>query len=303
MKLDPRRVLIFRTVARTGSVSAAARELGWTQPAVSQHLRALEDQIGTPVFLRGATGVTINEAGERLLRHADAIASALQSAEADLEELVSGAGTVRLAAFPSAMADFVPAAIGLLAERAPAIRVRVTELEPPEANAATAASDVDLSLVFEYADAADEVSLETVTLGFDPSFAVVPLGHPLASEESIALAQLRDEHWVAGCPRCRAHLESLASAAGFSPQIQHETDDFHASQALVARTGSVTLLSGLALNAHTRDDVRVMPVQDDRGRRVMLRYRAGAQSVPAVALAIAAIRDAAADYTSGSDRE
>ena len=220
MKLDPRRVLIFRTVARLGSVSAAARELGWTQPAVSQHLRALEQEVGAPVFLRGATGVTINEAGERLLKYADSIASAMQSAEADLEELVSGAGTVRLAAFPSAMADLVPAAIGLIAERWPGIRVRVTELEPPEANAATAASDVDIALVFEYADSPDEVTLSTVELGYDRSFAVLPLDHALAGVAELQLSQLQGEPWVAGCPRCRAHLEHLAQSAGFKPDVQ-----------------------------------------------------------------------------------
>ena len=90
MHLDPKRLLIFRTVAREGSVSAAARALGWTQPAVSQHLRALENEIGLPVMLRGASGITLNEAGERLLRYADTVAGALQAAETDLEELASG---------------------------------------------------------------------------------------------------------------------------------------------------------------------------------------------------------------------
>ena len=52
--MDPRRLLIFRDVARAGSISAAARELGWTQPAVSQHLRALERSAGCALLLRGA---------------------------------------------------------------------------------------------------------------------------------------------------------------------------------------------------------------------------------------------------------
>ena len=54
--MDPRRVLIFRTVVRAGSISAGARELGWTQPAVSQHLNALEREAGTSLLVRGAGG-------------------------------------------------------------------------------------------------------------------------------------------------------------------------------------------------------------------------------------------------------
>src|SRR6476620_7631863 len=63
VQLDPRRVLIFRTVVRFGSISAAARELGWTQPAVSQHLAALERAAGGPLLLRGPGGVRVTEAG------------------------------------------------------------------------------------------------------------------------------------------------------------------------------------------------------------------------------------------------
>ena len=58
--LDPRRVLICRAVARAGSISAAARELGWTQPAVSQHLARLERDVGGALLLRGAGGVRLH---------------------------------------------------------------------------------------------------------------------------------------------------------------------------------------------------------------------------------------------------
>lgn len=298
MKLDPRRVLIFRTVARAGSVSAAARELGWTQPAVSQHLRSLEDEVGTPLFVRYASGVVMNEAGERLLGYADSIAADLQSAENDLDELVSGAGTVRLAAFPSAMADLVPAVIGVLADNAPSIRVKVTELEPPEALAAITSSDIDVALVFEYQDSKDDVTLASVELGTDPSFAVLPLEHPLAQSETVPLAALQEEQWVAGCPRCRSHLESVARDAGFVPSVQYETDDFQAAQALVARTGAVTLLPALGLKVHKRPDVVALPVEDDRGRRLMLRYRSGAERVPAVRQVIDTLKEVADDYVS-----
>lgn len=51
--MDPRRLLTFRAVVRAGSISAGARELGWTQPAVSQQLAGLEREAGTPLLVRG----------------------------------------------------------------------------------------------------------------------------------------------------------------------------------------------------------------------------------------------------------
>ncbi|WP_460843676.1 LysR family transcriptional regulator, partial [Nocardioides marmoraquaticus] len=70
MVLDARRVLLFREVVRAGSLTAAARDLGWTQPAVSQHLQRLERDAGCPLLVRGPRGVTPTEAGRALLARA-----------------------------------------------------------------------------------------------------------------------------------------------------------------------------------------------------------------------------------------
>lgn len=73
--MDPKRILLFRTVARCGSMSAAARALRLTQSAVSQQLRLLERDAGSPLLVRSTRGVLLTEAGTLLLERADAIAS------------------------------------------------------------------------------------------------------------------------------------------------------------------------------------------------------------------------------------
>ncbi len=60
--MDSRRLLVFREVARAGSLAGAARVLGWTQPAVSQQVRRLEAEAGTPLVVREGRGVTLTEA-------------------------------------------------------------------------------------------------------------------------------------------------------------------------------------------------------------------------------------------------
>ena len=113
--MDPGRLLLFRTVARAGSLSAAARELATTQPAVSQQLRLLEREAGLPLALRGARGITLTEAGQRLLMRADEVAAHLHMADEELAGLAQlGAGRVRLVAFPSAAATLVPDALQAL---------------------------------------------------------------------------------------------------------------------------------------------------------------------------------------------
>ena len=61
--MDPRRLLVFREVARAGSLAGAARSLGWTQPAVSQHVRRLEADTGTPLVVRAGRGVVLRRGG------------------------------------------------------------------------------------------------------------------------------------------------------------------------------------------------------------------------------------------------
>ncbi|MGI8311202.1 LysR family transcriptional regulator [Saccharopolyspora hattusasensis] len=62
--MDAQRLLVFREIVQAGSLGAAARALGWTEPAVSQHLRRLERQAGTALVLRHSRGVALPEAGQ-----------------------------------------------------------------------------------------------------------------------------------------------------------------------------------------------------------------------------------------------
>ncbi|MGF7234411.1 MAG: LysR family transcriptional regulator, partial [Frankia sp.] len=155
--MDPRRLLVFREVAHAGSMSAAARSLGWTQPAVAQHIRRLERDTGVALLVRSGRGMAPTEAGRSLLAHADAVSARLSTADRDLAAFAHlRAGTVRLAAFPSASATLVPRALALLRERHPGVDVRLVEAEPPEARALLDDGEVDLAVGFRHSSRAAE---------------------------------------------------------------------------------------------------------------------------------------------------
>ncbi|GMA21415.1 LysR family transcriptional regulator [Arsenicicoccus piscis] len=283
--MDPRRLLIFRTVARAGSISAGARELGWTQPAVSQHLQALEREVGSALLVRGSGGVTLTEPGRALLAHADAVASRLQVAAAELADLAQlRAGTVRLAAFPSGAAVRVPPALERLRRIYPGVVVHLTEAEPPEALDAVRAGDVDVALVFGYDDdVAADTDLVLVPAGGDRSMLVLPREHQLATRRRPSLRALRSAEWIAGCERCRAHLLRSCAAAGFEPDVRHESDDYVVVQNLVAHGLGVSLLPRTALDAFQHPEVHVTAVEGVSPRQLYLAHRPGADAVPAVA--------------------
>lgn len=287
MGLDARRVLIFRDVARAGSISAAARQLGWTQPAVSQHLNRLERDCGSALLVRGAGGVSLTEAGAGLLQRADVIAAELHAGGEELAALADlRAGRVRLVAFPSAAATVVPDALAALAERHRDVEIGLDEQEPPEAMAAVLAGDADLALVFGYDGAPQGLgTLAWQRLLVEPVRLVVPLG----LERPVDLAALADEDWIGGCVRCRGHLVRVCEAAGFTPRIRHTTDDYVVVQNLVARGLGVTALPASALAAYRHPDVQVLALAGLGRRHVGIVHRPGAETVPATAALVAEI--------------
>ncbi|WP_206055665.1 LysR family transcriptional regulator [Nocardioides sp. GY 10127] len=285
MALDVRRLLILRAVLRAGSLTAAARELGWTQPAVSQHLRHLEREAGVPLLLRGPAGVSPTEAGFVLLARADAVAAELHAAEEEVSALAGlRAGRVRLQAFPSAAATLVPAAVGALAEAHPGIAVGLEEAEPDTALPAVLAGDADLALAFGYDGPPSDLSgLAWRPLLVEPVLLVLPPG----TSAPPGLAALREEPWIGGCVRCRGHLVDACRTAGFDPHLRHTTDDYVVVQNLVARGLGVTALPASALAAHRHPDVVAVPLAELGLRHVGLALRPGAEAVPATAALVA----------------
>ncbi len=287
--MDPRRLLIFRAVARAGSISGAARELGWTQPAVSQHLRALEREAGSPLLLRGPTGVELTEPGRVLLARADAVASQLHMAEEELSAIGDlRRGQVRLVAYPTAAATWAPGAIAGLRKRHPEIDVTLTEMEPPEAIDLLERGDADLALVFGYDD--DPVvagrDLRWLPVGAEPVDLILPPDHPAATRRRLSISQLRDEDWIAGCDRCRAHLVALCEATGFAPDIRHVSDDYVVVQNLVAARLGIAMLPRSATTAYLHPGVQIRSSRTWGARRVGIAHREGAEAVPANAALI-----------------
>lgn len=303
--LDPRRMLVFAEVARSGSLAAAAQALGWTQPAVAQHVKRLERDTGCTLVIRNSRGVSLTEAGRSLATHADAIAARLRAARAELNALTDlRAGRVRLAAFPSACATFVPAAVALLRERAPGLDVRLTEAEPDEARRLLAAGDVDLAVTFDYDNVPDTPAEPPRTPLFDdPMLLVLPSGHPLADRTDGDLADVADQRWIAGCPRCRTHLTTAAAGYGFLPDIRHSTDDYVVTQTLVSTGLGIALLPALALEAARDPQVTTIGLRRHAPRRVSLTSPADIPPSPAVAAATTALIDVTGPRRSGESKE
>src|SRR5918997_3226146 len=132
--LDVKRLRVLHEVARQGSFSAAAESSSYTQSAISQQIAALERETGTTLVDRGARGIRMTDAGEALVRHADAILTRITDAEAELEAIAGlRGGRLRLATFPTAGATLIPLAVAAFHDRHPGVELSLTEAEPEDA--------------------------------------------------------------------------------------------------------------------------------------------------------------------------
>ena len=295
--LDLQTVRVVRQVAEHGSLTAAAAALGYSQPAVSQQLRRFEERTGIALVERVGRGIRLTQSGRVLARHANAVATALEAAAGELAEIRGlRAGRVRIVAFPSASATLVPRLIAALGTEHPGVAVTYVEAEPPEAVAAVRADRADLAITFSYPGDREDPhrararGLDVRELGDEPIRLVLPAGHPAAASEVVDLASLGQESWIAGCPRCRGHLLELADAAGFTPRIAFETDNFVAVEGMVAQGLGVALLPALALAASPRHPgVVTKPTARADVRTLHVVTARGADRVPAVGATLTAL--------------
>lgn len=298
---DPRHLRLLQEIARTGSLSAAALELGFSQPAVSYQLRSLEREVGTVLVVRNGRITRLTPAGEALSAHADRILSSIQTAERNLADIVgSRSGLVRIAAFPSGCATIVPAAMAAMRRSRPAVEIQLRQAEPPLAQAMVRRGEADMAVSYHYATPAPhrrgtgprETPLQRIPLLDDPVRLVLPVDHPLADREEIELGDLADVTWIISSENFEGILHRAANAYGFTPSVTMVADDYVAMQALVAHRLGVTVLPRLALFAHRDERVVCRPVRDWTSRSIEVELWPDRMRVDAVEAMLHALRSA-----------
>jgi len=293
-----RRLRVLHAVSAYGSVTAAAAALGYSAPAVSQQLAALEREVGMRLTERAGRGLELTPAALILVAHTDALLARLEAAEADLAALRDQiAGRVALAAFPSAAASLVPAAWAALAGSAPQLRLDLTEMEPEESLPAVLRGETDVAIAHEYDLLPRPLDplFERRELLADPVVLAVPAGHPLAAEPAIPLSDLAGQPFLA--PRestsCAEMIQRACARAGFVPRVVARASDFAVLLSLVAAGAGVTLVPGLAAR-WLPPGVRLVPPAEPVTRRVFTVSRRGGDRKPAVRVVLDALTDAAA---------
>ena len=279
----------FREVAVRGSLTAAAQALGYTQPAISRQIGALEQDTGTRLFDRLPRGVRLTEEGRCLLSYAETMLDQMTAARRALEDLRNlASGRLRVGAFASANAHLMPGALAAFHAAHPAVVSTVSEGSTTTLLERLQAGLIDLAVISVYPDQKLDTTPFTLHhLLDDPLMVALPRGHRLdrahRDPAPLRLADLADESWIEGFPDATQTLTDACHRAGFHPRIDFAVREWTAKQGYVAAGLGLALVPSLAA-ATIRTDLVLRPLhpQDAPVRAVYAATSALVTPPPAV---------------------
>ena len=291
--MDPRRLELLLELSRLGSMREVGEAMNVTTSTVSQQIAVLAREAGTPLIEPDGRRVRLTPAGRRLAGHAVTVLAAIEAARRDLDPSAAPAGTVRVAAFASAVRQFLLPVAGILAGGHPRVRLHIHEHEPAEALDLLAADEVDLALTYDYnlAPASFGGSLVSQPLGRTEWSLATPSAPGRARGTTLEVfRRYRDHDWIVNSRNTADEevVRLVASLAGFEPRITHRADSLDLVQDMILAGLGVGLLPA------TRPTARGVTLRRLRQPDVTLRgyalTRLGRSGWPPLALVLRLLR-------------
>jgi DNA-binding transcriptional LysR family regulator len=268
--VEIRHLAALGAVASEGSFGRAATRLGYTQSAVSQQIATLERIVGEKLIERpgGPRAVSLTDAGELLLRHAEAIVHRLDAARADITALRAGeTGSLRVGTYQSVGARIVPDVMRRFLADWQGIELGLSEpATDPDLYSAIESGSLDLAFC---SPPLPDGPFESLDLMSEPYVLVVPADHPAAANKAASLADLGDLALI-GSSSCASGImvENALKELGFRVEHAFRSDDNGTLQGLVAAGFGAALMPLLAV-APGDDRVRVLRLEPPVPRRVI----------------------------------
>jgi DNA-binding transcriptional LysR family regulator len=259
--IELRHFAALQAVAEKSSFRGAATRLGYTQSAISQQIATLERLVGAKLIERpgGPRAVFLTDAGELVLRHAEAIIARLNAAQADVAAMVDGeAGTLRIGTFQSVGARIVPTLLRRFGAAWPGVEVQLVEsASDPELLAYVERGDLDLTFAMP---PLPEGPFAMVELMRDPWVLLAPHDSPLAARpdppplKEVAKLPLIAPRLCGSLDRIHAHFR----ARGLEPNYVFHLDENNIVHGMVAAGAGIALIPKLAVDPN---DKRVVVVE------------------------------------------
>lgn len=303
MLMDLRQLRYLVALAEERHFTRAAAREHIAQPALSQQIRKLEDEVGVPLVERTTRQVTVTHAGRLLVARARRILGEIDAATAELAALRGmESGHVSVGTMHTMGPVDVSLPLAVFHERHPGIELTVREHSSEELAEMLRDDTLDLAFL-SVTERVESHGLGLLQLVSEELVAVLPRDHRLAKRRRLRMADLKDEEFISyrEGARLRELLVSAGREAGFQPQITLESNESSRIRRLVARGMGVAILPRSDAVAPGAEVAVVALVDPELSRDITLAWRAERRHPPAVAEFLALARRTFADreLTSG----
>ncbi len=278
--MELRHLTYFVAVADRLNFSRAAEALHIAQPAISQQVRALEQELGISLFDRVGKRVTLTEAGRALLPHARQILSAVEAARNEIRERGSlKRGTVSLGAPPTVSAHALPTKITSFEQKHPGLDVMLREAGTETLVALVEQGQLDMAIV-----STDVLPSSIESTPFLEETYVLAVGakHRLCKHKAINITELAEESFIMFPQgyKLREVTMIVCRTAGFEPKVALDGGGMQSALQFVAAGLGVALVPELALT--DTHNIFALHISDQNLHRTLgLVWRKGAHLSPA----------------------
>jgi LysR family hydrogen peroxide-inducible transcriptional activator len=255
-------------VAETGSFSRAAERCQIAQPSLSQQVLKLEEELDVKLFDRLGRGIRLTEPGRAFLPHARAVLDQVDAARASVAlNHADVRGSVTLGAIPTVAPYLIPRYTAAFTKRCPDARLRIVEETTPVLIEGLRDLSIDFALL---ALPLRQKDLELRPIRTEPLWAALPGKHPLASNDSLSLAQLRGESLVMlRDGHCFRDLSlAICRSANVNPNIAFESGQFSSILGMVAAGIGMSLVPEMAIDRHV--GCRYVRLRESRAVRTIV---------------------------------
>jgi DNA-binding transcriptional LysR family regulator len=263
--VELRHLRAFQAVARTSSFTRAAAELNYAQSSITEQVKALEVDLGTPLFDRTGRKLRLTGAGERMVDYAAKVLSLVDEARSVVESTAAElSGELTVGGLETLCAHRIPPILVRYRNRFPKVRVTVSEGNRGELYEGVRRGDVDVSFTFGTPPA--DAAFASAVHSDDRLVVATPVGHPLSAKSSVTRADLRDQPFLAtqrGCGFREMFDHALGGSDPDGPRLQAEVASIAALCACVAAGMGLALVPEMVADGPAqRGEIAVLPVEE-----------------------------------------
>lgn len=261
---NPAKYSVLLTVSETGSLTAAAERLGYTQSGISHMIADLEAECGFPLVLRSKTGSSLTREGERLIEPIRALMRAQEQLASSIDG-INGlrSGVVRVGMFSSVAVHWAPELIERFSAKYPRITVELFSGLYHEIENKVLSEELDCGFLTQKT----KRDLKFIELTQDRLLAVLPKTHPLAGEPALPVKLIGGEEFIIPGEGSNYDIGEIFRSCRVSPRVKYALSDDYAALSMVERGLGITILPELVLEGR-EESVAVLEL-DPRFRRTI----------------------------------